>query len=209
VLSRRDGALYELAHVFMLAWPYGTPRVVSGYAFADADTGPPSEADGTTLPVHGAQGLGCSPSGEAGWACEHRRPAIAAMIGFRNATEGAPVEHWWSDPDAERIAFARGERGFVVINNTDEPMRRQLETGLPAGRYCNVLVTEAIGGGCRPLSTVATDAQAPEQGIDPPLELVVADDGKATVELPPRSAAAVHRAICMTSMRSSRKPASQ
>jgi alpha-amylase len=192
VLSRRDGALYELAHVFMLAWPYGTPRVVSGYAFADADTGPPSEADGTTLPVHGAQGLGCSPSGEAGWACEHRRPAIAAMIGFRNATEGAPVEHWWSDPDAERIAFARGERGFVVINNTDEPMRRQLETGLPAGRYCNVLVTEAIGGGCRPLSTVAIDAQAPEQGIDPPLELVVADDGKATVELPPRSAAAVH-----------------
>jgi alpha-amylase len=102
------------------------------------------------------------------------------------------VEHWWSDPDAERIAFARGERGFVVINNTDEPMRRQLETGLPAGRYCNVLVTEAIGGGCRPLSTVAIDAQAPEQGIDPPLELVVADDGKATVELPPRSAAAVH-----------------
>lgn len=192
VLSWRDGALYDLANVFMLAWPYGTPRVLSSYAFADADAGPPSAEDGTTLRVHGGDGLGCGSAADSGWVCEHRQPAIAAMVGFRNATEGAPVERWWSDPHAERIAFARGERGFVVINNTDEPMRQRLDTGLPAGRHCNVLVAQSMDGDCRPLSTVVPDAQTREQGLDPLLDLMIADDGSATVELPPRSAAAVY-----------------
>ena len=31
-LSHKNGALYELANVFMLAWPYGYPMLMSSYA---------------------------------------------------------------------------------------------------------------------------------------------------------------------------------
>ncbi|MCB0203109.1 MAG: ATPase, partial [Anaerolineae bacterium] len=66
VLTHEDGALYDLANVFMLAWPYGYPRVMSSYAFTHTDQGPPQDQDGTTSRVH--QGTaGCS----EGWVCEH------------------------------------------------------------------------------------------------------------------------------------------
>ncbi|MGD9265119.1 MAG: alpha-amylase family glycosyl hydrolase, partial [Lysobacterales bacterium] len=35
-LSHKQGALYELANVFMLAWPYGYPMVMSSYVFEDS-----------------------------------------------------------------------------------------------------------------------------------------------------------------------------
>ncbi len=33
LLTHRDGGLYNLAEVFMLAWPYGYPRIMSSYAW--------------------------------------------------------------------------------------------------------------------------------------------------------------------------------
>jgi len=195
VLTHRDGALYDLANVFMLAWPYGTPRVMSSYRFTDASAGPPSAEDGTTRRVHGADGLGCG----SAWLCEHRRPAIAGMVGFRNATAGAEVDNWWSDEAGGRIAFGRGDRGFVIINNTDEPMRQWLRTGLPAGRYCNVLASRSLAGVCRAVAPrdsdgAEPDADAPETagGDEPSIEIVVSKDTSATVELPPRSAVAIY-----------------
>ena len=41
-LTYADGAQYILANVFLLAWDYGTPRVLSDYAFSRYDQGPPS-----------------------------------------------------------------------------------------------------------------------------------------------------------------------
>jgi alpha-amylase len=196
-LTRGDGALYDLAHVFMLAWPYGIPQVLSGYAFAAADAGPPAAEDGTTLPVHGPDGLGCG----VGWTCAHRRPAVAGMVGFRNHTEGAEVTDWWSGDDGGRIAFGRGGRGFVVINNSDDPMRQWLRTGLPAGVYCNALASRLVDGACArwpdqdPDPDVAVadgTGEAGSEGAGTPLMLTVRDDGSTTAELPPRAAVAIH-----------------
>jgi alpha-amylase len=208
-LTHNDGALYDLANVFMLAWPYGTPRVMSSYRFADPSQGPPSDADGNTLPVHGAEGIGCG----LGWLCEHRRPAILGMVGFRNACDGADLAHWWNDDSGARIAFGRGERGFVVINNSDEPMRQWLRTGLPAGRYCNVIASKVVAGRCEalPAATQALaaansgpaigkdadtqDAAAPEASaadVAPALEIDVRGDGSATIGVPARAAVAIH-----------------
>ncbi len=197
-LSPQDGQLYELAQVFMLAWPYGTPRVMSGYAFNDVAAGPPSDDAGVTLRVHGPDGLGCG----ADWLCEHRQPAIAGMVGFRNQTDGAEVANWWSD-DGGRMAFGRGARGFVVINNTDAPMRQRLKTGLPAGRYCNAVVSRLESGSCRPVESLARrqvapaapsgDTQeAPQVAQPEPVSIIVGQDTSATFELAPRSAAAIH-----------------
>jgi alpha-amylase len=184
ILSWRDGALYELANIFMLAWPFGTPRIMSSYAFADVDAGPPSRDDGITLRVHGAQGLGCG----ADWICEHRRPATLAMVRFRNATHGLPVTRWWNDEAAERIAFGRGDLGFVVINNAPEPMRQRLDTGLPAGSYCNLADSERVGEVCVPLKPGEQEGTGGGESIPNADPVLVDGDGMADLSVPPRAA---------------------
>ena len=110
------GQSYGLATVFMLAWPYGTPRVTSGYDWdrrwqVDPGTGqrrddhdwigPPGDDRGRTL----------------------------------------PVTRWW-EGSGQRVAFGRGDRGFVVINGEPDPWGAVLRTDLPPGRYDNWLATD-------------------------------------------------------------------
>lgn len=80
-LTYKDGALYTLANVFMLAHPYGHPKVMSSYAFSDHDAGPPSQ------PVHSGGSVNCN---QGQWVCEHRFPEIAGMVGFRNVAGDEP-----------------------------------------------------------------------------------------------------------------------
>jgi alpha-amylase len=128
VLTYKNGRLYELANVFMLAWPYGNPMVMSSYRFENGDQGPPS-----SHPIDAGSGE-CDDA----WVCEHRLPAIAGMVGFRNATDGAAVTYWQVLSDSA-IAFGRGDQGFVVINVGDTPIAATVSTGLPPGSYCNVV----------------------------------------------------------------------
>ena len=127
-LNFTAGDRYALANVFMLAWPYGYPKVMSSYEFEDRDEGAP-----TTEPVtSGADGC------NEGWVCEHRWPALAAMVGFRNATDGLPATHWQSHA-ATAVSFGRGNIGHVVINADDEAVDLNVQTGLEPGSYDNLL----------------------------------------------------------------------
>ncbi|MBF8222783.1 alpha-amylase [Halomonas sp. 328] len=169
VLMHRDDH-YALGLTFMLAWPYGTPKLMSSYTFEHGDQGPPSVAEEgwQTLPVHGEAGLGCLAEGaydDHGWVCEHRWPLVTEMVAFRQAMGEAPVTHW-QQAGASRIAFARGERGFVALNRDPEAWRATLATGLPAGDYCNLL------------DDCATRVR-------------VAADGRAEVEVPANAALAL------------------
>ncbi|QLE71798.1 glycosidase [Streptomyces rectiverticillatus] len=123
-LSYKDGADYTLANVFMLAWPYGSPDVHSGYEFTDRDAGPPNG---------GAVGA----CWQDGWKCQHKWPEIRSMVGFRNAVRGAAVGDWW-DNGYQAIAFGRGDKGYVVVNHEGFALTRTFETGLPGGDYCDV-----------------------------------------------------------------------
>ncbi|WP_432055801.1 alpha-amylase [Streptomyces sp. bgisy022] len=123
-LSYKDNATYTLANVFMLAWPYGAPDINSGYEFSDHDAGPPG----------GGQVNACW---QNGWKCQHNWPEIRSMVGFRNATRGQAVTHWW-DNGGDAIAFGRGDKGFVAINHESGSLTRTYQTSLPAGTYCNV-----------------------------------------------------------------------
>ncbi len=137
-LTYKDGAKYNLANVFMLAYPYGYPRIHSGYEFHDENQGPPA-------------GGGCANSS---WICQHRWGNIANMVGFRNFTVGAwSVDNWW-DNGNNQIAFGRGDKGFVVINNEGGSLNRTFNTGLPAGEYCNVLSNDDPCGG----TTITVDS---------------------------------------------------
>jgi alpha-amylase len=139
-LTHASAELYRLSVAFMLAWPYGRPKLMSSYTIDDGFHGPPRSDDGRTAAVLAEDGE-CHER----WVCEHRWPAILAMVGFRNTTDGEPVEHWWSNGN-DQIAFARGDRGFFALNREEaSTLQRRLQTGLPTGTYCDV-----ISGGVSP-----------------------------------------------------------
>ncbi|MFE9222283.1 carbohydrate-binding module family 20 domain-containing protein [Streptomyces lavendulae] len=123
-LNYKDGSAYTLANVFMLAWPYGSPDVHSGYEWTDRDAGPPN--GGTVNSCYAD-----------GWKCQHAWREISSMVGFRNAARGQAVTDWWDD-GGDRIAFGRGAKAYVAINHETSPLTRTFQTSLPAGSYCDV-----------------------------------------------------------------------
>ncbi|WUH94991.1 alpha-amylase family glycosyl hydrolase [Streptomyces sp. NBC_00433] len=123
-LSYKDNATYTLANVYVLAWPYGSPNVFSGYEFSDNDAGPPN--GGTVNACY-----------SDGWKCQHAWPQISGMVGFRNAVAGTAVTNWW-DNGNNAIAFGRGSKGFVAINHEGGALTQTFTTSLPAGTYCDV-----------------------------------------------------------------------
>jgi alpha-amylase len=172
-LTYKNGPLYTLANVFMLAFPYGTPQVMSSYTFEDSDQGPPTYPDGTTRPIYQNGEAQCF--GE--WVCEHRWPAIANMMTFRQVTQPAPeVTDWW-DNGSNQIAFGRGELGFVVINNAPEALTQTFQTQLPAGQYCNIMEGRLTpdGQSCQAEATLIT--------VDPAGQFTATVEGTAALAI--------------------------
>ena len=137
VLTYKNGSPYNLAEAFMLAYPYGTPSVMSSFTFSSADQGPPSSSNGTTNAV----------SCGNGWRCEHRLRSTANMVGVRNAAAGAPLTNWWTN-GGDQIAFGRGSAAYVAFNRNGAALTRTFQTSLPAGTYCDVMSGDANGTTC-------------------------------------------------------------
>lgn len=142
VLTYKDGKHYVMAVAFMLAHPYGIPRIMSSYAFNNDDHGPPADANGNIIsPTITSDGM-CSNN----WICEHRLNPIANMIGFRNAIAGTSITHW-VDNGANQMAFCRGNRGFIMFNLEGTDFDQTMQTCLPAGIYCDVITGKVGEGG--------------------------------------------------------------
>lgn len=164
VLSFKDGQRYEIANVFMLAWPYGYPKVMSSYQFGnDGNRGPP-----ISTPYSTGQ-LRCGATEE--WICQHRWQKIAGMVQLRKVAGNSSVGRWWNRGDT--IAFARGDRAFVVINRENFAVTESFPTDLQPGAYCNVLLGWDNG--------VCTAPYVP-----------VGKDGKISITVGSLSAAAFH-----------------
>jgi alpha-amylase len=147
-LSYRDGALFRLANVWMLAQPYGYPSILSSYAFnypAGNSMGPPSDAAGNTNDLTCASSLETAAIGQ--WVCEHRDPYLLKMVAFRRFVAGTDVNRWW-DNGSNAIAFSRGDRGFVAINRETTTVTATVATGLAAGTYCDLLTGGRAATGC-------------------------------------------------------------
>jgi alpha-amylase len=69
------------------------------------------------------------------------------MAKFRNVANGQQVQNWW-DNGFNQIAFARGDKAFLAINNDDRDMTLTLRSGLPSGSYCDIISGNKINGSC-------------------------------------------------------------
>ncbi len=132
-LTSRNGKSFNLANIFMLAYPYGQPQLQSGFKL----NGDPHE-DRTLVPSAPIYNNGVANFAE--WDQQHRWREIANMVDFRNVTMGKwQVDNWITDGN-DRISFNRGDRGFLAINRDDfSTWTRTFFTGMAQGRYCNVI----------------------------------------------------------------------
>ncbi len=165
---------YVLAYVFMLAWPFGVPKIMSSFNFTEHNDPIP------TTPVWQDGRCTCFDKNSP-WVAQHRWNAIANMVLFHNKTKNAPgISHVWTN--GNQIAFSRVQQkpkeyvvavGFVVINATDKPINRRFETGLPVGNYYNLIACHLVSG----------------QMYGP--SVTVENYGFATIEVPPFEAIAI------------------
>jgi alpha-amylase len=172
-IGYRDANVFRLANVWMLAQPYGYPSVLSSFAFAcpsGNSMGPPSDAAGITTAVRCAASMETAQIGE--WVCEHRDPFIRNMVAFRRIVAGTDVNHWWDD-GANAIAFTRGDKGFVAINNGSTRVQATIATGMTSGTYCDRIGGGRRAGGCAGLS------------------IAVSSTGMVTLDLASRTAIAI------------------
>ena len=156
-LSYRDGNVFRVANVWMLAQPYGYPSILSSFAFAcplENSMGPPSDANGWTVNVICASSLETAVDGE--WVCEHRDPSIKNMVRFRRVVAGTDINHWW-DNSANAIAFSRGSKGFVAINREVTTVDTTVTTGMAPGTYCD-LITGGVNGAACAGTTLVVDS---------------------------------------------------
>ena len=120
---------YDLANIFMLAWPYGEAQVHSGFNFTHRDNDAPSASP------FDASG---NPKINQDWDFIHRWSDISNMVKFRSTVAGQGVDNFTTGT-GNQIAFNRGSKGFVAINNDFSAWSRSFQTLLPAGTYCNVV----------------------------------------------------------------------
>jgi alpha-amylase len=147
-LSYRDGNVFRVANVWMLAQPYGYPSILSSYAFVcpgENSMGPPSDGNGWTTAVTCPSSWATVADDE--WVCEHRDPYILGMVAFRKLVAGTDINSWW-DNGANAIAFSRGTKGFVAINRESVTVDTTVTTGMPAGSYCDILTGGKVSSAC-------------------------------------------------------------
>ncbi|GAA2049668.1 alpha-amylase family protein [Nocardiopsis rhodophaea] len=162
------GARHDLAQTFMLAQPYGTPKVMSSYHYTHRAQGPPSTGTEDGNPAGALTATtGCD---NARWFCEHRN--LNAMPTFPTAVGSTPAAPRTTDGDA-RLAFDRGARGFAAFNATGTAWRMASPTNLPDGTYCDV----ANG----PATCTSDSATA-----------ITVDEGQVTATLPANGTLAIH-----------------
>jgi alpha-amylase len=165
-LSYRDGATNTLANEFMLAYGYGRPQVYASYAFQGLNPdSPPSNARGII------KNTDCN----NGWVCVDRYTGVANMVGWHNFVGTAKLGNWYDD-QVNLIAFSRGNKGWIAINNHATAQTHTFQTGLHAGRYCDIIHGRSNNRTCTG-QTVTVNAH-----------------GRATVNVPGKDSVAIDAA---------------
>lgn len=163
VATYKNGLQFHQQQKYMLASPAGVVvRLWGGFGWTNLDDGPPGcthlDERCSPLPVFDEQGVSAclaTPTtipldpdlaNTQRWICEHRWAGTAGLISFRKACRGLPITRRWDDQVAKgNLAWRTGETCFVALQRKLNPRTVftnwsfvGLETGLPAGRYCDL-----------------------------------------------------------------------
>ena len=151
-LSYADGAEYNLADEFLLAYGYGAPQIFSSFEYGGYNQAPPDTSNGDVTDTV---------CGTGAWECTESNPAIDAMVGWHNLalTDGAAVANWTTDGN-DLIAFSRGGAAWIAINNGSSAETDTFSTGLPDGSYCDIVADSYSDGTCGGAGIVVADGQA-------------------------------------------------
>jgi len=174
-LSYKSGPTNTLANEFMLAYGYGKPEVYASFTWSTSDDSPPSNAKGYVSNTN------C----DTGWACTDRSIGVANLVDFHNYAQGAPVANWYDD-SVNMIAFSRGTKAWIAINNHITPQTHTFSTGLRKGTYCDVIhgtFSSYRGFGSCSGATVTVDSR-----------------GRATVTVPAKDSVAFDAADLVTAI---------
>jgi alpha-amylase len=164
-LSYKDGATNVLATEYLLARGYGRPQVYSSFTFTTSDDSPPSDATGhVTNTVCGAA-----------WTCLDSAVAVRHLVALHNTAGNAPVANQ-DDSTLNVLAFSRGNRAWIALNNSTKAVTKTFATGLKAGTYCDV-----VHGGASSTNGRGT-CSGPTVKVD--------KTGRATVSVPAKDAVA-------------------
>jgi alpha-amylase len=147
-LNYKDGARYVLASEWLLASGYGSPQIFSSFKWDTPDDSPPANSNGLITNAD------CT---SAKWTCDHRNPGTVAMIKWHNYVGNAKRANWYTD-DANVIAFSKGSKGWVAFNNGPADTQIHVQTGLPAGSYCDIIHDTNPGAACSISSVVVNSA---------------------------------------------------
>ena len=166
-LGHKDGDRFILANEWLLAQGYGSPQIYSSFRWNDRADSPPDK--------NGTSGLIADTSCTNGlWTCDHRNLGIVAMIRWHHYVGSAKRANFYTD-EFNVIAFSKGSRGWAAFNNGTEDKTIRVQTGLPRGRYCDIITGRKSGGSCTGAS------------------YVVSSTGIATVRVPAQEAVAFKR----------------
>ncbi|XP_055383826.1 alpha-amylase 1-like [Condylostylus longicornis] len=143
ILTYKESKQYKMASAFMLAFPYGIPRIMSSFDFQKSDDGPPADINENII----SPSINLDGSCGNGWVCEHRWRQISNMIGFKNIANGSEIKNWW-DNGKNQIAFSRGNLAFIAFNGEDKNFDEILQTNLPPGEYCDIISGIKINNRC-------------------------------------------------------------
>lgn len=148
-LSYKDGEAYALATAFLLAHPYGTPQLTSGYAFEGRDAGAPADDDGRVIDASCADAPAeVQPRYEPGtWVCPQNWDLVRGMLAFRAAVGDAPLTDATEFETRELrsvTGFGRGEYGFVAFNAGATGATASFDSSLAPGRYTDAVSSEVV-----------------------------------------------------------------
>ncbi|GLY29679.1 hypothetical protein Kisp02_30440 [Kineosporia sp. NBRC 101731] len=162
-LTYKDGDTDRLATQYLLAGGYGRAQVYASFTYSQSGDSPPSDAAGKISNTNCSDGR---------WNCLDRDKGVKGMIAFRNAVGTAKQANWYDD-GASLIAFSRGAKGWTALNNGSSAKTQTIQTGLAAGKYCDLITGGTTTGTCSGTT------------------ITVGSDGKATVTVPAKGAVAI------------------
>ena len=174
------GNLYQLAHIYMLAIPFGIPELYTGYSFSDENDGPPTNAQGMVTKAVCPK-VFTKPTSivkDGVYTCVDRWSAIQGMIKWRDAAGNGGQIHsvYTKFTSARTLSFNRGTN-WIAMNPTMATTKAKYKTYLAKGTYCDV-----ISGGRSALRSNKTCVGT---------SVVVDATGFATITVPAQSAIAI------------------